>query len=65
MEWYGEDGSTVGRRHIEAEELYARIRAAAPTRHAEAGLAELAVLLGLGGEPAAEQAHSTNTCSGD
>ncbi|WP_432251328.1 hypothetical protein [Streptomyces sp. HNM1019] len=58
MKWYGEDESTVERRRIEAEQLYARIRAAGPTRHAEAGLDELAVLLGVGDKPAAEDAYS-------
>ncbi|MBL1114311.1 hypothetical protein JK364_18200 [Streptomyces sp. 110] len=58
MEWYGEDESTVERRHVEAEKLYARIRAAGPTRHAGAGLDELAMLLGVGDKPAAECAYS-------
>lgn len=56
MEEYGEGEDTVGRRQIEAEELYARIRAAAPVGHAEAGLRELAVLLGMSGQSAAEEA---------
>ncbi|WP_432045020.1 hypothetical protein [Streptomyces asiaticus] len=58
MKWYGEDESTVERRRIEAEQLYARIRAAGPDRHAEAGLDELAVLLGVGDKPAAEGTYS-------
>ncbi|CDR17437.1 hypothetical protein [Streptomyces iranensis] len=58
MKWYGEDEGTVERRHIEAEKLYARIRAAGPTRHAGAGLDELAVLLGVGDKPVAECAYS-------
>lgn len=57
MEDYGEDEGTVRRRQIEAEELYARIRAAGPLGHAaEAGLDELAVLLGVSGESAAAEA---------
>ncbi|MGV9351220.1 hypothetical protein ACWDSD_42220 [Streptomyces spiralis] len=51
----GEDYDTVRRRRIEAEELYARIRAAGPLGHAEAGLDELAVLLGVSGKPAADE----------
>ncbi|ADI11427.1 hypothetical protein SBI_08309 [Streptomyces bingchenggensis BCW-1] len=59
MEDYGEDEATVRRRQIEAEELYARIRAAGPVGPAaEAGLDELAVLLGVSGKPAAEAAYS-------
>ncbi|REK87219.1 hypothetical protein DY245_27915 [Streptomyces inhibens] len=58
MAEYGEDEDTVGRRQIEAEELYARIRAAGPLGHAEAGLNELAVLLGVSGKPASETAYS-------
>ncbi|MER7794189.1 hypothetical protein [Streptomyces sp. NPDC097640] len=57
MEDCGEDEGTVRRRQIEAEELYARIRAAGPVGGvAEAGLDELAVLLGVRREPAAAEA---------
>lgn len=59
MEQYGEGEGTIRRRQIEAEELYARIRAAGPLGHAtEAGLDELAVLLGVSGESAAKAAYS-------
>jgi hypothetical protein len=58
MEECGEDEGTIRRRQIEAEELYARIRAAGPLGHAESGLDALAVLLGVSGEPAAEAAYS-------
>ncbi|MDX3231511.1 hypothetical protein [Streptomyces sp. ME19-01-6] len=58
MEEYGEGEDTVRRRQSEAEELYARIRAASPLGHVEAGLDELAVLLGVSGKPAAEATYS-------
>ncbi|PSL00107.1 hypothetical protein CLV63_102233 [Murinocardiopsis flavida] len=49
---YGQDEDTVSRRHSETKELYDRIRAAGPHDHVEAGLDELAVLLGLRARPA-------------
>jgi len=52
----GED--VAGRLRDEAEELYTRIRAAGPHGDAEAGLAELAVLLGVGDGPAVGAAYS-------
>ncbi|MFG2548321.1 tetratricopeptide repeat protein [Streptomyces sp. NPDC048581] len=54
----GEDEGTVERRRTEAQELYARIRAIGPGVDAEAGLDELAVLLGLSDKPPAEDTYS-------
>ncbi|MEU7742856.1 hypothetical protein [Nonomuraea sp. NPDC049158] len=58
MAEYGQDEDSVKRLQTEAEELYARIRAAGPLGHAEAGLDEMAVLLGVSGKPAAEATYS-------
>ncbi|MFI9358769.1 hypothetical protein [Streptomyces lydicus] len=55
---YGQDEGIVSRLQAEAEELYARIRTAGPLGHAEAGLDELAVLLGVSGKPAVEATYS-------
>ncbi|WP_251076914.1 tetratricopeptide repeat protein [Streptomyces benahoarensis] len=61
MAEYGEDVGTIRQRQIEAEDLYARMHAAGPLDHAEAGLDELAMLLGVRstkGKPATEGAYS-------
>ncbi|MBO8194199.1 hypothetical protein ITI46_21415 [Streptomyces oryzae] len=53
-----EDERTVERRRTEAQHLFARIRAAGPGSDAEAGLDELAILLGVSAGSPAEDAYS-------
>ncbi|MCN9240347.1 hypothetical protein NGF19_05980 [Streptomyces sp. RY43-2] len=55
---HGQDPGTLRRLQAEAEELYARIRTVGAPAHAEAGLAELAMLLGVSDKPVAESTYS-------
>lgn len=58
MAEHGQSEDTIRQLQTEAEELYARIRAAGPSGHAEPGLDALAVVLGLSDKPPAEDVYS-------
>jgi len=58
MKAYGENADTVRRRRSEAEELYARIRAADPPGDWEPGLDELGYLLGAREQPCTDRGYS-------